>query len=179
MTTIVLLLGIGVITAFFIQHQENQRTKDANVHTGTQKGTKEIKDLMKKSNQQYRSVSDGSEGNSLSFSLEKIVTNADTDKKVFKYTIKNETDKEQKLSYTTSQRYDYEIKNEDEEIIFKYSKERIFMQVLGDVILSPNEEKSYEISIPPLDEGKYTLTVFATARHLAQSRKSIQFTVKK
>lgn len=112
----------------------------------------------------------------LHFTLEEIDKKNNADGTNFKYTITNEGDKEQKLSFTTSQRYEYEISNKNEEVIHKYADGMAFMQVLKDVAISPGEALSYDITTPQLDEGAYTLTIFSVAQNKRETSKlSINF----
>ena len=97
--------------------------------------------------------------------------------KSFKYTVKNEGANKEKLSFKTSQRYEYELSSMGQGVFQKYSDGKMFMQVLQDITLLPNDELSYTISLPLLESGKYVLTVFLATNSTNDSIKTIKFTV--
>jgi hypothetical protein len=84
----------------------------------------------------------------------------------FVYTVKNQTEKEVTFQFTSSQRYDYEVKDESGKRVFLYSSSAAFMQVLGEETLAQGEELSYTIQLPPGEEfkGGYTLEVWLTPK---------------
>ncbi|GAB3056177.1 BsuPI-related putative proteinase inhibitor [Virgibacillus ainsalahensis] len=113
--------------------------------------------------------------NGLKFSLQMKEEAADAGK-TFTYTVTNVSDDEVKLSFTTSQRYEYELSDE-EGVIERFSDGRAFMQVLADITLAPGEALDYDMSLPSLEPGTYTLTVFLTAKDMAENQVTLEFTV--
>ncbi|MEH7443047.1 BsuPI-related putative proteinase inhibitor [Bacillus sp. JJ1122] len=83
---------------------------------------------------------------------------------VFQYEVKNQTEQEVTLEFTSSQRYDYSVKNKDGEEIFLFSSTAAFLQALGEVTIKQGETLSYVIDLKKLslEKGKYTLTVWMT-----------------
>ena len=67
----------------------------------------------------------------------------------FVYTVKNQTEKEVTLEFTSSQRYDYAVKNDKGETLYLYSSAAAFLQVLGTETMVQGEELSYTFEIPP------------------------------
>jgi len=96
---------------------------------------------------------------------------------VYAFTITNENDEEKELSFTTSQRYEYELRDQDDELIKRFSDDMAFMQVLEDIPLPPGEELSYELKLPSLEPGKYTLTAHSVAKGLSGNQVTAVFTV--
>ncbi|AXI10576.1 hypothetical protein CV093_18615 [Oceanobacillus sp. 143] len=111
--------------------------------------------------------------NGLTFELVEVEGNG----KAFKYTVTNEGSKEIKLSFTTSQRYEYELRNITEGTTTKYSNGRAFMQVLGDTKLAPGKSVSYDISLPTLKPGEYQLTVYLVAKDMSEYVVSESFVI--
>lgn len=83
---------------------------------------------------------------------------------VFHYEVKNQTEQEVTLEFTSSQRYDYSVKNKDGEEIFLFSSTAAFLQALGEVTIKQGETLSYVIDLKrlSLEKGDYTLTVWMT-----------------
>ncbi|WP_456273332.1 BsuPI-related putative proteinase inhibitor [Bacillus sp. AK031] len=82
----------------------------------------------------------------------------------FVYTVKNQTEKEVTFEFTSSQRYDYAVKNAGE-TIYLFSSTAAFMQVLGEETLAQGEELSYTFELPPEAKGKGdTLEVWLTPK---------------
>ncbi|MGM0843831.1 MAG: BsuPI-related putative proteinase inhibitor [Bacillota bacterium] len=84
----------------------------------------------------------------------------------FVYTVRNETENEVTFEFSSSQRYDYAVKDASGATVFLYSSAAAFMQVLGTETLAPGEELSYTIELPPGEEvkGGGVLEVWLTPR---------------
>jgi hypothetical protein len=122
-----------------------------------------------------QSLNKGGE-NELVFSLVEAADSTNANKQ-FKYTVKNKGTRNQNLSFTTSQRYDYVLSSKEHGLIKRYSEGRNFLQVLGDIRLAPKEEVSYNISLPSLEKGNYNLTVYLVASGINDPSKTLLFTV--
>ncbi|WP_100010149.1 BsuPI-related putative proteinase inhibitor [Lentibacillus sediminis] len=96
---------------------------------------------------------------------------------VYEFTITNESDREKELSFTTSQRYEYELRNKENELIQRFSDGKAFMQVLGNEELAPGDQLSYELKLPPLEIGEYTLTAYSVARGLSGNQVRVEFVI--
>lgn len=69
------------------------------------------------------------------------------------------------LEFTTSQRYDFEIRNVDDEVVWRWSDEMGFAQVLGSEIVEPGGRLRYEEEFSmALDAGTYRVIGYITAR---------------
>ncbi|WP_428910031.1 BsuPI-related putative proteinase inhibitor [Niallia sp. Krafla_26] len=81
---------------------------------------------------------------------------------VFQYKVKNISERDVELEFTSSQRIDYSIKTKAGEEIFLYSSVTSFLQVLGKETIKPGEMLTYEIDLKELNlsQGEYLLTVW-------------------
>ncbi|WP_176483808.1 BsuPI-related putative proteinase inhibitor [Bacillus sp. FJAT-45066] len=96
--------------------------------------------------------------------------------KSVQFQVENKEDRVVTLQFMTSQYYDYEIYSKSGEFIYRYSDGKSFLQVLKDVPLAPNESVSYDISLPELEKGEYTLVVRLTARDMQYLQVEKEFT---
>jgi len=95
---------------------------------------------------------------------------------VYEFSITNESGEDKELSFTTSQRYEYEL-NQDNELIKRFSDDMAFMQVLEDINLPPGESLSYELKLPELEPGEYTLTAYSVAKNLSGNQVTVTFVI--
>ncbi|MFA9557114.1 BsuPI-related putative proteinase inhibitor [Evansella sp. AB-rgal1] len=97
---------------------------------------------------------------------------------VFKYEVINQTEEEVTLEFSSSQRYDYSIRKDGQEI-YLFSSLASFMQMMGDEVLSPGEKLSYEIDLNELglEAGDYTLEVWLTPIKGPKYLQEIEFSV--
>ena len=85
---------------------------------------------------------------------------------VFQYEVKNQTEKEVPLEFTSSQRFDYSVKSKEGEEIFLFSSVTSFLQIVGKETVKQGESLSYEIDLHDLDlqTGSYILTAWLTPK---------------
>lgn len=81
----------------------------------------------------------------------------------FSFTLKNESDKNQQLTFNSGQRYGYKITDDKGNQIKLWPMGIMFTQVVSEVQLKPGEEISYPIKIDSLPNGVYTLNVWSVA----------------
>jgi hypothetical protein len=99
---------------------------------------------------------------------------------VFNYEVKNQTEQEVTLKFTSSQRYDYSVKNKAGEEVYLFSSTAAFLQALGEVTIKQGETLSYGIDLKhlSLEKGDYTLTVWMTPqggpKYKAEQRFSVE-----
>lgn len=99
------------------------------------------------------------------------------EKTVYEFTITNERDEEKVLSFTTSQRYEYELRDQDNQLVKRFSDGMAFMQVLEDINLPPGESLSYELKLPELEPGAYSLTAYSVAKGLSGNQVTVEFVI--
>ncbi|MEW8969894.1 MAG: BsuPI-related putative proteinase inhibitor [Mesobacillus sp.] len=85
---------------------------------------------------------------------------------IFQYEVKNQTEKEVTLEFTSSQRYDYSVKTKDGKEVFLFSSVASFLQALGEEKVKQGEAMSYEIDLHELslEKGDYVLSVWMTPK---------------
>lgn len=98
---------------------------------------------------------------------------------VFQYEVKNQTEQEVTLEFTSSQRYDYSVETKDGKEIFLFSSVANFLQALGEEKVKQGEMLSYEIDLHELslDKGDYILSVWMTPKEGKKFRVTKEFSV--
>jgi hypothetical protein len=83
---------------------------------------------------------------------------------VYQYILKNQTEKEITLEFSSSQRYDYTLTTKNGEEVYRFSSLTSFLQVLGEETLKQGEELTYDIDLSEIgvEAGDYVLTVWLT-----------------
>jgi hypothetical protein len=111
---------------------------------------------------------------------------------VVQFQVTNTSKTSQQLAFATTQHYDFEIHGGDVKgpVIWRWSKGRLFGQVVIQQALSPGQEITYKETIypqdmthpeglPPLKPGKYTLlAILTTMPRTARPSVSCTFEVK-
>ncbi|RDW20596.1 BsuPI-related putative proteinase inhibitor [Oceanobacillus chungangensis] len=170
--TIIIILGLIAITYVLVNQSNEQDTTDVNDESdqAEQDNNEEQNEGDELVDQQIVKADNG-----LTFQLSEA--GAADNGKAFNYTVTNDGTKEIKLSFTTSQRYEYELRNITEGTTAKYSDGRAFMQVLGDTKLAPGESVSYDINLPTLKPAEYKLTVYLVAKDISEYSVSQSFVI--
>jgi Intracellular proteinase inhibitor len=83
---------------------------------------------------------------------------------LFRYELKNQTEKEKIFEFSTSQKFDYVIKDKNGKIVYQYSKDHMFMQVLTSLKLKPADTFKQDILVKDLESGTYDLEVWLTPK---------------
>ncbi|MBT2638638.1 BsuPI-related putative proteinase inhibitor [Bacillus sp. ISL-39] len=85
---------------------------------------------------------------------------------IFQYEVKNQTEEEVTLEFTSSQRYDYSVKTKDGKEVFLFSSVAAFLQILGEEKLSQGDSLTYEMDLHELslEKGEYVLTAWMTPK---------------
>ena len=96
------------------------------------------------------------------------------------YEVKNQTEKEVKLEFSSSQRFDYSVETKTGEQVYLFSSLAMFIAVLGEETVKPGEILSYEIDLHGLDlkAGDYLLTAWMTPKEGKVYQVTKEFTVK-
>ena len=64
-----------------------------------------------------------------------------------------------RFQFTTSQRYDFSIYNSRGYEVWRWSDDKAFLQVLGEIVLNPGESVVYTTSIKFVDKNKRSMPV--------------------
>lgn len=97
----------------------------------------------------------------------------------FQYEVKNQTEEEVVLEFTSSQRYDYSVKTKDGKEVFLFSSVASFLQALGEEKVKQGESLTYKIDLQELslEKGEYTLTAWMTPKDGKKYEVSKEFMV--
>ncbi|WP_226086454.1 BsuPI-related putative proteinase inhibitor [Mesobacillus sp. S13] len=98
---------------------------------------------------------------------------------IFQYEVKNQTEEEVVLEFTSSQRYDYSVKTKDGKEVFLFSSVASFLQALGEETVKQGESLTYDIDLHELnlEKGDYILTAWMTPKDGKKYEVSKEFTV--
>lgn len=102
---------------------------------------------------------------------------------VFQYKVKNESDEEVKLEFSSGQRYDFAVETADGQQRFLYSSVAMFMQVEGEEILAPGDELVYDLDLKEhqldtdLEAGDYLLKAWITTKDGNKFDVELEFSV--
>ncbi|MBT2583438.1 BsuPI-related putative proteinase inhibitor [Planococcus sp. ISL-109] len=82
----------------------------------------------------------------------------------YRYVVKNDTDEAVTFNFTSGQRYDFTLTDEQGNEAFRMSSISMYTQALGEEIVRQGEELQYDFQIPEanLSDGTYTLEVWLT-----------------
>jgi hypothetical protein len=85
--------------------------------------------------------------------------------KTYAFEVLNNTANEITFNFTSGQRYDYKIYNENNEVVYQFGAVAMFIQALGEENLPPSEKLHYPIELTQLGltKGSYKLEVWLTA----------------
>src|SRR5699024_3402822 len=163
---VLLIIAVGVYLMFFNDAPED---KNANDNSGSEKGDNHVE-------KKFEPESDNEDANKVTFTL-KDVTAADDKVKKMEYTVKNEEDEEIDVQFGSSMKYDFYITDENGEEVYRDSEGKAYMQVIEEMNLAPDEEETFELKLPELDPGDYTITIFLAAKGYSDEETSMEFTV--
>jgi len=98
---------------------------------------------------------------------------------IFQYEVKNQTEQEVNLKFTTSQRFDYSVKTKEGHEVFLFSSVASFLQALGEETIKQGEALTYKIDLKELalEKGEYTLTVWMVPQGGEKYAVTQEFTV--
>lgn len=101
------------------------------------------------------------------------------DNNLYRYTVNNQTDEAMTFDFTSGQRYDFTLSNEEGDELYRLSSVSTYMQALGEETLEPGEKLEYEFEIPPmeLESGVYQLTAWLTPQEGPKYEADAEFTV--
>ncbi|WP_449537818.1 BsuPI-related putative proteinase inhibitor [Ferdinandcohnia sp. Marseille-Q9671] len=93
------------------------------------------------------------------------------------FDVHNKGDKDIHLQFPSAQQYDYEIYNQKGELVHRYSDDKVFAQVIKNVLLPVNQSLSFTATLPTLEKGEYTLSFWINARGLTSLKEELLFEV--
>lgn len=98
---------------------------------------------------------------------------------LYQYTVNNDTDETMNFDFTSGQRFDYTISNEQGEELHRESAVSMYTQELGEATIEPGDALEYEFEIPPLelDPGVYLIKAWFTPQDGPQFEAETEHTV--
>ncbi|MFC4619317.1 BsuPI-related putative proteinase inhibitor [Camelliibacillus cellulosilyticus] len=131
----------------------------------------------KSSHSSAKATGDSSDGGTITGRVVPRLNVTLTDHSVkLSFALKNQTERDVTYHFNTAQRFDYIIKDQNGAIVKKFSHGRMFAQVLGEMTLKANGEKTFQDTIPSLAPGNYTAEFWLTANE-SQPKASKAFVV--
>lgn len=101
------------------------------------------------------------------------------DSNLYRYTVNNQTDETMTYEFTSGQRYDFTISNEDGDELYRLSAVSTYMQALGEETIGPGEKLEYEFEVPStdLEPGAYQITAWLTPQEGPKYEAETELTV--
>ena len=101
------------------------------------------------------------------------------DEDTYRYTLANQTKETVTFEFTSGQRFDFSLTDENEEQVFLLSSVSAYIQALGEETLAPGEELNYEFDVPELNlaEGSYELKAWLTPKEGPAYRTETEYIV--
>ena len=78
--------------------------------------------------------------------------------------MKNQTEHEQVLEFSSGQQYDMWIQDENGKQVFHWGEGKMFTQALKSETLEPGGSKSFNVALPQLNPGTYTVRFKVTSK---------------
>lgn len=89
------------------------------------------------------------------------------------YELQNNGDQDIRLQFPSSQEYDYEIYNEKGDLVYRYSDEHVFSQVISNVLFAKGQTLTFVAELPKLEKGEYKIIIWPAARGLEGLKEEI------
>lgn len=86
-----------------------------------------------------------------------ITPSVQADNVSFIFTVKNETTATQEVIFTSSEKFQYIVTNEQGEVVFDSSKDKLFSSVMKETTIKPSGEFTYNGKVRNLDKGSYSV----------------------
>lgn len=97
------------------------------------------------------------------------------------FSIQNNKEEDVTLVFPSSQQFDYTISNPDGDVLYTYSMDKSFMMMISEKTLKAGEKLDIEVDatefFPQLEEGTYTLDIWATIDSEEKLSASVNFTI--
>lgn len=95
------------------------------------------------------------------------------------FTIKNETAEQTTLTYPSGQEVEYQLVDNEDNIVFTYSANKVFILMISEKVLQPNEEiiipLDLKTELAEVPAGSYTLVAWSTAKELSEQKQEVAY----
>ena len=99
----------------------------------------------------------------------------------YTFTLKNISEEDITLSFSSTQEYEYQIKDESGNLIYTYSMDKMFGEMFMEKTLAPNEEYTISVDInsylSTLDPGTYNLEIWSVALEADELKTTAQINI--
>ncbi|RFB17471.1 hypothetical protein DZB84_10440 [Bacillus sp. HNG] len=158
---------------------ENNNLTQDNQFDDNSKGGRIVENNKPQKRQELEPVSKKAKNKLQTFPLESSlqlisITNGNAN---FKFESKNVGQETLTIQFPTSQRYEYEVINNTDGSIKRFSDGKSFLQVIHEEILEANQSLSYDINLANLTSGDYTLSMWLTFVGGIQTKSVINFSI--
>lgn len=98
----------------------------------------------------------------------------------YEFVITNNTKEKVELNFASGQRFDFQILNKNKEIVYHLASVSMFTQDIGQEVIKPKKELSYEINLTNLgiEPGEYVLVSWLTATENEDFRSTVNISIK-
>jgi hypothetical protein len=149
----------GVLAALLITGLVGCGTTESDV------SVKEPKKIVNGSNGDTPNTDKGIVAGQLTPDLQKQTQNGNL---IYTFSIKNDKEKEEILQYSSSQQYEYQIKDSKGTVVYTYSMDKMFLQSVSEQTLKQGETVTFEIDLTEdlkkLSPGTYQFVVWSVAK---------------
>lgn len=103
-----------------------------------------------------------------------------SDEGIYLFTVKNQTEREIVMKFSSSQRFDFTVKSSDGKTVYQFSSVAMFAQAMGEETVKQGGELSYELNLNEagLKKGTYTLEAWMTPEEKEVYKSSLNIEVK-
>ncbi|TQR14151.1 BsuPI-related putative proteinase inhibitor [Psychrobacillus soli] len=95
------------------------------------------------------------------------------------FTIKNDTEAEKSLIYPSGQEIEYQLLDNENNIVYTYSANKTFVLMLQEKVLKPNEEivipLELQTELAEVPAGSYTLIAWSTSNELSEQKEQTAY----
>lgn len=98
----------------------------------------------------------------------------------YTFTLKNNSDQDVDLTFSSSQEYEFQIKDSSGTIIYTYSMDKMFLQQIVEKKLTPGEEYVMSVDVEAfssLEAGTYTLEIWSMAKEAEGLSSKVEVTL--
>jgi len=96
------------------------------------------------------------------------------------FTIKNETEVDTSLTYPSGQEIEYQLLDNENNIVYTYSADKAFTLMLQEKVLKPSEEivipLELQTELAEVPAGSYTLIAWSTSNELSEQKEQVAYT---
>ncbi|MCT8138341.1 hypothetical protein H1D32_11620 [Anaerobacillus sp. CMMVII] len=120
------------------------------------------------------------DGNEVVINKDVVSTHLQFSDGYYTFSLENVTDKDVDLTFSSSQEYEYQIKDASGSAVYTYSMDKMFLQQIIEKTLTPTEGYVINVDVEAfstLQPGTYTLEIWSVALEADGLSEEIEFTL--